>query len=282
MDKIPCDPMIGADIEFFAKNKKTRDIIPCVGIIPGTKENPWSADDWQEGYALQEDNVMVEVNIPPQQSPGAFVTAVNTVKQYAQSELANRLDPRIRPSVTFAKRVVHHFTAAQLDNPQAQLIGCDPDFDAYEGGNIRIPPKSVTNSRSCGGHVHLGGDFKCPDFVAALFTELAVAAYLPPSYMDTSERTEFYGAPGIFRPKEYGIEYRTPSNLWATDQDVMWAMGAATLHTARYLTQTDAAVLHKTFNDIEWDQVNDYVRNPTDKKFHTIREVANRAGALVL
>lgn len=277
MKKIACEPMVGSDIEFFALQDSA--ILPCVGIIPGTKEKPWSGKNWTPGFALQEDNVMVEVNIPPCTSAHDFTEAVNAVKRYATRELSKRIDPVDLPFIDLARKVTHTFTEEQLDSPQAQLIGCDPDFDAYTGGEIRHAPEDVLGlSRSCGGHIHIGGDFKCPDFVAALFTELIYCSMTGPRGIDKGVRAKWYGQPGIFRPKPYGIEYRTPSNKWAFDENDTWAAGVAGMRAAKYLTNTDAAQLHDTFNAINWTEVRDYVANPDSKKWKALRGIANSHG----
>lgn len=39
-----------------------------------------------------------------------------------------------------------------------------------------------------------------------------------------SKRKELYGKAGAFRPKPYGLEYRTPSNWYLSDKKLMkWA-----------------------------------------------------------
>ena len=77
------------------------------------------------------------------------------------------------------------------------------------------------NVRTCGGHIHLGGDFQCPDFVAALFAELFLGVFgrLPMNFKSVRQR--WYGQPGIFRSKPYGIEYRTPDSSWTSDTSYM-------------------------------------------------------------
>ena len=69
MKKIPCDPQAGSDIEVFLVNEKNT-VIPCVGLVKGTKEKPHRPKGMPKGYAVQEDNVMLEFNVPPVRSDG--------------------------------------------------------------------------------------------------------------------------------------------------------------------------------------------------------------------
>jgi len=269
MKKIACAPQVGADVEFFCLTNE--GIIPVVGIIPGTKEKPYSKDVWKEGYGLQEDNVMIEVNIPPAMNHRAFATNMSKVKTYARRELQQRLGVN---EVSLSREVTNRFTKTQLDSPQAQLIGCDPDLNAYEGGIQRNPPEEIGQTRSCGGHVHLGGDFKCPDFVAALFAEAFYFYYGCP--IDAkSPRRNFYGAPGSYREKPYGIEYRTPSNLWATS-GYSETVGMAMLHCAKWLTNSSATVIHRAFRQIEWDLLREAISGTIsrDNKFKLTENIA--------
>ena len=179
----------------------------------------------------------------------------------------------------------HLFAAKHLTSEQAKTFGCEPDYDAYTGGKIRnAPDYDISNWRGCGGHVHLGGDFKCPDFVAALFAELflgisgAGAWNLP---YDMGQRAKWYGKPGIFRPKPYGIEYRTPDNgwlreTWATEQ--MYSMGLA---VSRYLTTTSADKLQTAFRNIPWTMQREYMLKGGDKERMELIGLAREQGVPV-
>ena len=55
------------------------------------------------------------------------------------------------------------------------------------------------------------------------------------------KRREYYGMPGLFRPKKYGliggVEYRTPSNLWLADKESIEAMMTNALSLERVLRE---------------------------------------------
>ena len=55
---------IGADPEMFLYNSETGKFVSAIGLIPGTKENPFKPKELKKGFALQTDNVLVEFNIP--------------------------------------------------------------------------------------------------------------------------------------------------------------------------------------------------------------------------
>lgn len=196
----------GADNELFVWDTKKDKPVPCVGLVDGTKNKPLQVGK-AKGYALQEDNVMLEYNIPPQRTTNGFISALRKGAVLARDHIK-----KINPDYEVRVLGETTFTKAQLRSKQAQTIGCEPDFNAYENGAIRLNPPDLGNKRSAGGHIHLGGDFNCPPFVVALFCDLEAYCwgYLNPS---TKPRS-WYRQPGLYREKEYGIEYRTLSNEW--------------------------------------------------------------------
>jgi hypothetical protein len=176
--------------------------VPACGLVGGTKEDPLVLENCAEwgDYAVQEDNVMVEWNVP----------AANDWEEF--------------------------FGSISLRSDQAKTFGCEPDFDAYLGGQQRRDGAMdiLGNTRTCGGHIHLGGDFQCPDFVAALF-------------------------PGVFRPKPYGIEYRTPSSVWTSDERTMEYVSIYAMKCSAFLTETPAEELQRMFRTFPWLKLREYM-----------------------
>lgn len=263
MLKIPSEIGVGTDLELFLFDNEKALPVPCVGILEGSKEKPFRPKGYGKGFAIQEDNVMVEFNIPPQATPNGFVEAVKKGRTMVLKEL------QLRHGTKYGLYQGSHsykFTAAQLASRQAQTIGCEPDFDAYEGGKVRNNPPAPGLTRNCGGHVHLGGDFKCPDFVAGLFAELFIGIRGGCFALPSDPRSAWYGKPGLYRPKPYGIEYRTPNNTWSTDSYKMETVGAYAIRCARFLTESDAVKLQTAFRRVPWLKVRELMLEGANSK----------------
>jgi len=280
MNKIPSTIGVGSDMELFLYDNETQQVVPCVGILPGTKDSPFQPDGMPDGFAIQEDNVMVEYNVPPASSFQQFAKNMRKGRVMVLSELVKLYGSRYG---LYTKSPSHTFDPVFLTTPQSTTIGCEPDFDAYEGGQMRYNPPPPGNVRSCGGHVHLGGDFKCPDFVAALFAELFIGVRGRIHASPTSQRSAWYGKPGIYRPKPYGVEYRTPDNQWSTDPNQCEKMGAYALACARWLTETESVKIQQAFRTIPWLKVRDFMRGPKSTEsskllYHQVVQAAMKAG----
>ena len=131
--------LIGADPELFLRNKNTLKMISAVGLIGGSKMEPRYISD--EGHAIQEDNVMVEFNIPPSNSWDKLYYNIEYVIDYLKNILSKDLELYIKPSVLFESN--------ELDTPQAQMFGCEPDYNTWL--NDRNPNiDSNTNLRTAG------------------------------------------------------------------------------------------------------------------------------------
>ena len=226
-------------------------IIPCVGLFPGTKAKPFTPDEWPKGYAIQEDNVMLEYNIPPTSSLEAFNGTMRTVKKLVKGICMSQ------ELVPVWNRPEHEFKKIDLESPQATMFACDPDMDAYTGGTQRDALPNFGNYRTCGGHIHIGGDFNCPDFVAVLFLELVMAFYIGGHFIHdpASQRSKWYGRPGIFRTKSYGIEYRTLSNGWANSPYSVNDVARVVFQVGNFLVNTPANTLQQWFRSIEWKEL---------------------------
>jgi hypothetical protein len=274
---------IGADPEFFVYHYHEGEYdeyeddyidnsryVPCVDLVPGTKEEPHPLTE--SGTFCHEDNVCVEIGIP------ACTTAHEFTAYIGEAKRALYQDFFAREGYELAFDAAVRFSASELDSKQAKQFGCDPDYDAYTNGEMRHIPKTTVDGhwRYAGGHIHIGGDFNCPPFVAALFADLFLGVgihkrweqYAP--MVNDSKRVAWYGQPGIFRPKPYGIEYRTPSSWWAAGPSTSTAMAQCALQLGHYLEQTSANDLRKVVQQIPWLAVREFLTavptNPTERK----------------
>lgn len=196
---------IGADPELFLVNNQQK-LISVVGLIGGTKEEPMPIGN---GCAVQEDNVAAEFCIPPCVSSTSFVEAI----QFALGDINNRAEKLGLSLATLTASA--SFDKDQLRTPQAQQFGCDPDYNAYTMRPNPRPKAQDKTLRSAGGHVHVGTKHPHPNIIKTMDLYLGI----PSLILDKDEhRRQLYGKAGAFRPKPYGVEYRTLSNFWIWDK----------------------------------------------------------------
>lgn len=132
---------IGADIEVFLRRKKDKEIVTAEGLIKGTKDVPFNFDVENKFYATSLDNVMAEFCIPPSTTNSEFFHGIQKALNYINSSIPKRLETVALPSALVNEKY--------LVTKNAQLFGCDPDYNAWTGV-INIPPGTGTNLRTCG------------------------------------------------------------------------------------------------------------------------------------
>jgi hypothetical protein len=189
---------------------------------------------------VQEDNVLVEFNIPPAATKQDFIYSIQTGKR--------QIDMLFPPGVEVRVQSSAFLPVPELANPMAQEFGCDPDFCAWTDGKMNIkPPLPTDGLRSAGGHLHTG--YELTPFAKSIGVtrqdigmEL-IKAYdyylgVPSIIMDRDLfRRRLYGKAGAFRAKPYGVEYRTLSSFWLKDLDLIdWAY----TQTMRAITEVSA------------------------------------------
>lgn len=204
---------IGADPEMFLMDA-SQALVSAIEKIGGSKENPLPLPIG-DGYAVQEDNVAIEYNIPPAESADELVRNINSAKAFLLEWVQTM-------GLQFSRLSAAEFPAKELAHPLAKVFGCDPDYNAWTGKVNPRPKADNAALRSCGGHVHIGHPFKSNKdrfkFIQYCDLYLGVGSVL----MDEGElRKSLYGAAGACRPKPYGVEYRTLSNFWTFDDDLI-------------------------------------------------------------
>lgn len=207
----------GCDPEVFVSVAGA--VIPCVGRMPGTKVEPVAVEKSKYGLKVQEDGVTLEFNIDPVDSIKKFTNNVAG----AVDELVRYTRKIIGAGANLEIKAAHEFRQEDLTTDQANTFGCDPDFNAWERGVERIAPsvKEVGLNRFAGGHIHFGynmDDAGLPPWALIQFIEIMGYGRVI-EYDVQGARRAFYGRPGLFRIKPYGVEYRTPSNFWVQDSN---------------------------------------------------------------
>lgn len=200
--------LLGADPELFLVGPDG-NICNAHNIIPGTKMNP----SLVPCGAIQVDGMALELNINPCRYKSTWTDRIYSVRR--------SLEKRLPAGYSTSTKSFHYFPFDYMHKqPKKSLeLGCDPDFNAYTG--LPNPQPIATNLRTAAGHVHLGWTDKevvddwffqlCCNFTKVL--DLTVGLYC--FFLDNDvERKKLYGKAGSFRPKPYGLEYRTPSNAW--------------------------------------------------------------------
>ena len=202
---------IGCDPEFFLKHNGSYK--SAVGLIGGSKKKPLKID--KDGSAILEDNVAVEFNTKPANSVEEFRAGIHKVLDYLRDKLTG---------FEINQDSAAFFPEAELDTPQAQEFGCEPDFDAWRQCVNEKPKAADKTLRSCGGHIHVGSSVAKSDPISVI-RAMDLFLGVPSVLLDSGTlRRELYGKAGCFRFKKYGCEYRTLSNFWIFDDNLIsWA-----------------------------------------------------------
>lgn len=205
------DILLGTDPEVFIEDKNG-EIVSAVGLIQGTKYEPFPIDD--EGHFIQIDNIAFEFNIPPCATAEDYVKHINYVKNYLEV-VANS------HGYTLSKKASGEINPIHLQTEESQTFGCEPDLNVYLK-DLNLPVDTNTNLRCVGGHVHISypnNTFEKSERIVKMFDILLT---LPSLLIDNDvRRRELYGKAGSFRLKDWGVECRALSNFWIHDDSLI-------------------------------------------------------------
>ena len=215
---------IGADPEIFVK--RNGEAFSAHGLIPGTKKDPHPV----AGGAVQIDGTALEFNIDPTDYRDFESFNRNVVGVMSQlTKMVKKQDTKLTLNLSSVQDYTEAYLAAVPDT--AKELGCDPDYCAYT--LLENPrPDNTAPFRTAAGHLHVGWGAGipvenkehmeiCADFVK--MCDATVGLFM--TCLDREpRRRELYGKAGAFRPKSYGVEYRTPSNAWLKHKDYRMAV----------------------------------------------------------
>lgn len=203
---------VGHDAEFIVMDSNLQPIPVWATEVGGTKLAPKRIENSTVGTTYQEDGAMIELGMEPC-SINEFAAKAAQSFQEGTGLLARKGFVMMKGAdATFKKEHL-------LANPAASILGCNPDNDAYTRGGKRASPlvEAMGNRRFAAGHLH----FSFPDSITVpkwaivqLLDALALTFWAGYNASQCGERYKFYGMPGVYRDKPYGIEYRTPHNGW--------------------------------------------------------------------
>lgn len=244
--------LVGADPEFFLM--KDGKFVSAHGLIKGDKKNPFKV----ERGAVQVDGMALEFNIDPAESADEFNLNIKTVLDLLY-QMVPGYDPALVPVAHFGAEYI----ASQPE--EARELGCDPDFNAWSS-TVNEKPNMELPFRTASGHVHIGWcEGKNPEDMFHVHSCEAAARQmdfflgLPSLFFDDDKvRRTMYGNPGCYRPKSYGVEYRTLSNAWLKSEHLIkWVFQNVQEGMARLIQGDDLA---SKYGDIQ-----EIIKN-TDKK----------------
>jgi len=238
--------LVGADPEIFLKSD-ARTYASAYGLIPGTKKKPYPV----ENGAVQVDGTALEFNITPAKSSDEFVHNIQHVMSTLRAMIPKEYE--------FTKDVTARFPTISQMPKEARMIGCDPDYNAWsEQKNQSFNEHSLGDVRMVGGHVHLGwtkdaDPLEYSHFLSCcqIAKQLDYFLLLPSLLFDTdSTRKSYYGKPGAFRPKPYGMEYRSLSNFWIHDKHLTEMVYNQTVAGFNLFVDKDVEIAKRTGNTI--------------------------------
>lgn len=198
---------LGTDTELFGKSNTQAVHKALCGLIGGTKDNPMPVEGLPPGFALQEDNVAVEFNIPPASNAHEFDIYIDAIIKHT-TKVLNKIGMSISADVAVS------FDMMELLHPTAMRFGCEPDYSAWTNKENPRPYCADESLRTAGGHIHVGSDANMIQGVQLMDLFLGVPSVLLDKAEGSIRRREMYGKAGAMRPKPYGWEYRVLSNYW--------------------------------------------------------------------
>jgi hypothetical protein len=213
--------LVGADPEYFVKQHGI--FKSAFGLIKGDKKNPQRVNRG----AVQVDGMALEFNIDPAATEDEFCININEVMAQLKKMVPD-YEHAFVPVATFDPEYMKAQPKESLE------LGCEPDFNAWTK-DVNQKPDGDRPFRTASGHVHIGWtNGQCVDDMGHLSVchdvvkQMDFFLGLPSLMYDAdTQRREMYGKAGCYRPKSYGVEYRTLSNAWLkSDASKKWVFRA--------------------------------------------------------
>lgn len=243
---------IGCDPEIFIQDK-TGKIVSAHDLLPGTKEKPFKT----KYGAIQVDGVAAEINTTPTDNYMTFSQLVKSQLDDLQARL---------PEHKLKIQAAYSFPKAYMDKlpEEVKLLGCNPDYNAWTEKINPMPDGNATTMRTTAGHLHIGFNksedpmepFHFAD-CCRLVRQLDYYVGVPTLLWDTDpRRRELYGKAGAFRPKTYGLEYRTPSSMWLKHQNLYHWLHQSCTQAVNGLVNGSRPYLPEKFETEARDRIN--------------------------
>lgn len=253
--------LVGADPEVFVRDRDG-NLVNAHGMIPGTKDDPHPVN----GGAVQVDGMALEFNINPASSFEEFEDNILTVLSELEKMIPNGYSLDFSPVANFGEDYIK-------SQPEiSRVLGCNPDFNASTGLQNPIPNAGL-GFRTASGHIHVGWtkdqDINHPEHIEACkmaVKQLDAVLGIPSKIWDKDVvRSSMYGKMSAYRPKSYGVEYRTLSNTWVNDRTrrkfiydaTIWAMERL-LIGRRYYENLSMVSFQEAFESKNQYLINDY------------------------
>lgn len=249
------DFTIGTDIEGFLSEKKTGLFTSAIPVIPGTKESPVKLPS---GGLLSYDNVACEFATPVATNEQEFVDMVKTTLKETVAMIPRNLRLNLTASALFPEK--------ELEHPVAKIFGCDKDYNVWlKRANPKPKCPDLPTLRTAGLHVHVGAECIKKGhasldaqiaFTRMLDINLGISSVLLDNSKMSVQRRLLYGKSGAFRPKPYGIEYRTLSNFWLKSKNLVSLIYKFTRDTMNLFSNEIYGLLDDVSGNIVQETIN--------------------------
>lgn len=258
---------IGADPEAFLKNDK--EFVSAEGKFGGTKEEPKKLD--RKGFAIQEDNVMVEFNIPPCTTSQELKDNLNYMLDYIRIG-AKQFNCELNTQASAL------FDLKYLDTEQSMTFGCDPDYNAWTEDRNHPIFTVDERLRTAGGHVHIGYDNPNQYESVLLIKALDITLGLPSILKDPDKlRRTMYGKAGAYRLQPFGVEYRTLSNFWIfKDSKIDWIYEGVNVAVELVNTEVIHKILESPFGEAIENVINSNDPAKANKLLTNIKNIIKK------
>jgi len=229
---VGCDPEV-----FLYSTTGAQGFVSAHDIVKGTKEEPFPVP----GGSIQKDGTSAEFNIIPASSAEEFTTHIKQALTSLQNEVqkVNRgLSIKVVPVAVFEKEYFKNLPES------AKAFGCQADFNAHTS-KMTTFKGTKEPFRTGAGHLHMGWTeaenilddshiYDCEAVTKQLDASLYLMSLL---WDDDDKRRSLYGLMGAYRPKTYGVEYRSLSNVFVKDPDLHRYVFEASVRAATLLDE---------------------------------------------
>lgn len=209
--------LLGSDPEAFIVNNHTGRPVSSKRFTTGTKDEP---EDLGNGFALLNDNILIEGNVPPARNKEEFIENM--------TKLWNMMNARAERRLAHLENWdVMTISNELMQTDEAKEFGCSSFRDAWNDLVEIDTPQLTSFSRPAGCHIHIG--FEDPKYLTDSFKQAVVRAFdifvTIPAIAETGQNyrtNNMYGILGACRIKSYGVECRSLGGTFFKPEKFGW------------------------------------------------------------